>query len=82
MQISFAIGAGWLGARIVMGVGRDLRSAVFARVQGFSLHEMRGISATSLITRTTNDVQQVQTFLVMVLTMIVAAPITGIGGWL
>ncbi len=80
VQISFAIGAAWLGARIAMGVGHDLRSAVFARVQGFSLHEMRGFGASSLITRTTNDVQQVQTFLVMVLTMIVAAPITGIGG--
>ncbi len=80
VQISFAIGAAWLGARIAMGVGHDLRLAVFARVQGFSLHEMRGFGASSLITRTTNDVQQVQTFLVMVLTMIVAAPITGIGG--
>ena len=80
VQISFAIAAAWLGARIAMGVGRDLRSAVFARVQGFSLHEMRGFGAPSLITRTTNDVQQVQTFLVMVLTMIVSAPITGIGG--
>ena len=80
VQIAFAIGAAWLGARIAMGVGRDLRAAVFARVQAFSLHEMRGFGAASLITRTTNDVQQVQTFLVMVLTMIVAAPITGIGG--
>ncbi|MEO7107602.1 MAG: ABC transporter ATP-binding protein [Rhodoferax sp.] len=80
VQIAFAIGAAWLGARIAMGVGRDLRSAVFARVQAFSLHEMLGFGAPSLITRTTNDVQQVQTFLVMVLTMIVAAPITGIGG--
>lgn len=80
VQISFAIGAAWLGARIAMGVGRDLRSAVFARVQAFSLHEMRSIGTPSLITRTTNDVQQIQVFLVMVLTMIVAAPITGIGG--
>lgn len=80
VQILFAISAAWLGARIAMGVGRDLRSAVFARVQAFSLHEMRGFGAPSLITRTTNDVQQIQTFLVMVLTMIVAAPITGIGG--
>lgn len=80
VQILFAIGAAWLGARIAMGIGRDLRAGVFARVQQFSLHEMRRFGAPSLITRTTNDVQQVQTFLVMVLTMIVTAPIMGIGG--
>ncbi|MFG1394789.1 ABC transporter ATP-binding protein [Xanthobacter agilis] len=80
VQIAFAVGAAWFGARIAMGVGRDLRSAVFARVQIFSLHEMRRFGAPSLITRTTNDVQQVQAFLVMALTMIISAPITGIGG--
>ncbi|MFZ2871899.1 ABC transporter ATP-binding protein [Zavarzinia sp.] len=79
-QILFSVAAAWLGARIAMGFGRDLRSAVFARVQLFSLHEMRRFGTPSLITRSTNDVLQVQTFLVMVLTTIVTAPIMGIGG--
>jgi ATP-binding cassette subfamily B multidrug efflux pump len=80
VQILFSAVAVWLGARIAMGIGRDLRSAIFAHVQGYSLHEMRRFGAPSLITRTTNDVQQIQAFLVMVLTMIVTAPIMGIGG--
>lgn len=79
-QLLFSIAVAWLGARVAMGIGRDLRAAVFARVQDFSLHEMRRFGAPSLITRSTNDVLQVQTFLVMVLTMIVAAPIMGFGG--
>lgn len=79
-QILFSVAAAWLGARVAMGFGRDLRSAVFARVQVFSLHEMRRFGTPSLITRSTNDVLQVQTFLVMVLTTIVTAPIMGIGG--
>ncbi len=79
-QILFSVGTAWLGARIAMGIGRDLRSAVFARVQAFSLTEVRRFGAPTLITRSTNDVQQLQTVLVMVLTMVMTAPIMGIGG--
>lgn len=79
-QILFSIGTAWLGARIAMGIGRDLRSAVFARVQLFSLTEVRRFGASTLITRSTNDVQQLQTVLVVVLTIVMAAPIMAIGG--
>lgn len=80
IQVFFSIGAAWLGARVAIGIGADLRSAVFARIQTFSMHELSRFGTPSLITRTTNDVQQVQNFFVMVLTMIVTAPIMGIGG--
>ncbi len=80
VQILFSVTAAWIGAQIAMGFGRDLRSAVFARVQDFSLHEMRRFGTASLITRSTNDVLQVQSFLVMVLTTVTTAPIMGIGG--
>lgn len=79
VQIVFAAGTAWLGARIAIGFGRDLRSAVFARVQDFSLTELRAFGTPSLITRTTNDVQQLQAMLVMLLTMVIMAPIMGIG---
>lgn len=79
VQIVFAAGTAWLGARIAIGFGRDLRSAVFERVQDFSLTELRAFGTPSLITRTTNDVQQLQAMLVMLLTMVIMAPIMGIG---
>jgi ATP-binding cassette subfamily B protein len=61
-------------------VGRDLRSAVFGRVQKFSAREMNQLGTASLITRNTNDVQQIQLFLQIALTMLVLAPITAVGG--
>lgn len=79
VQLAFSAAAAWLGARVALGVGRDLRWAVFAHVQDFSLAEMNRFGAPSLITRTTNDVQQIQVTLLMVLTMILIAPIMGIG---
>jgi len=79
-QILFSIGTAWLGARVAIGIGRDLRSAVYARVQLFSLKEVRRFGTSTLITRTTNDVQQLQTVLVMVLTIVMTAPIMAIGG--
>lgn len=79
-QILFSIGTAWLGARIAIGIGRDLRSAVYARVQLLSLKEVRRFGTSTLITRTTNDVQQLQTVLVMVLTIVMTAPIMAIGG--
>ncbi|WP_405618318.1 ABC transporter ATP-binding protein [Streptomyces sp. NBC_01508] len=80
LQITAAGAAVYVGARVAMGVGRDLRSAVFSRVQDFSAREMSHFGTASLITRTTNDVQQVQTLTVLALTVLVAAPLTWMGG--
>lgn len=80
LQIGAAGAAVYVGARVAMGVGRDLRSAVFARVQDFSVREMSHFGTASLITRTTNDVQQVQTLAILALTVLVAAPLTCVGG--
>jgi ATP-binding cassette, subfamily B, multidrug efflux pump len=75
-----AIVAVYFASRTSMGVGRDLRAAVFERVQGFSVREMNRFGTPSLITRNTNDVQQLQLFVQLALTIMVIAPITGIGG--
>ena len=69
----------FLAARVAMAFGRDLRSAVFVAVEGFSARELSKFGAPSLITRNTNDVQQVQLVLFMGFTMMIGAPITGIG---
>jgi ATP-binding cassette subfamily B protein len=79
-QIACAITAVYFGARVAMGLGRDLRSAVFRRVGEFSEREVTRFGAPSLITRTTNDVQQVQMLVLMTCTMLVSAPILAIGG--
>ncbi|MBM7784601.1 ABC transporter ATP-binding protein [Tenggerimyces flavus] len=80
VQIVCLVGAVYFGARTAMGVGRDLRGAVFARVQEFSTREVGRFGAPSLITRTTNDVQQVQMLTLMAFTLMVSAPIMGVGG--
>jgi ATP-binding cassette subfamily B protein len=80
VQVVFAVAAAWLGARLALGYGRDLRAQVFVHVQGFSLHEVNRFGTPSLITRTTNDVLQLQAGLLMVLTMIVSAPLMATGG--
>ncbi len=80
VQIVCLVGAVYFGARTAMGVGRDLRGAVFARVQAFSTREVGRFGAPSLITRTTNDVQQVQMLTLMAFTLMVSAPIMGVGG--
>ncbi|WP_447925484.1 ABC transporter ATP-binding protein [Georgenia muralis] len=80
VQVSCAIGAVYLGARTAMAAGRDLRAAVFGRVQRFSVAEMGRFGAPSLITRTTNDVQQVQIVTVLTFTIMVMAPIMMVGG--
>lgn len=69
----------YLSAKVAMAFGRDLRGGVFNAVETFSARELNQFGAPSLITRNTNDVQQVQMVLFMGLTMMVAAPITGIG---
>ncbi len=68
------------GSKTAMSFGRDVRHSVFRRVQDFSLAEMNRFGAPSLITRTTNDVQQVQMVVVMGLNIMVLAPFMGIGG--
>ncbi|GHC70119.1 multidrug ABC transporter ATP-binding protein [Streptomyces cinnamoneus] len=80
LQVLCAVGAVYYGARTAMAVGRDLRGAVFDRVQSFSSREMGHFGAPSLITRTTNDVQQVQMLTLMTFTLMVSAPIMCVGG--
>ncbi|MFF3604647.1 ABC transporter ATP-binding protein [Streptomyces sp. NPDC002463] len=80
LQAAAAAAATYTGAKAAMGVARDLRSEVFRRVQDFSARERGRFGAASLITRTTNDVQQIQTFTVLVLTMLAAAPLLCAGG--
>ena len=75
-----AIAGVYGGARIAMGFGRDLRSAIFAKVETFSQVEVNHFGPASLITRNTNDVQQVQTVVFMALTVIISAPILIVGG--
>lgn len=80
LQVVCNVVAVYIGSRVAMAVGRDLRAAVFGKVQSFGSREMASFGPPTLITRNTNDVQQVQLLLFMGLTMMVAAPITGIGG--
>ena len=75
-----AIVAVWFSSRASMGLGRDVRRAVFARVQEFSAREMNRFGTPSLITRNTNDVQQVQLFVQLALSILVTAPIMLVGG--
>jgi ATP-binding cassette subfamily B protein len=75
-----AVVATYFASRTSMGVGRDLRAIVFGRVMRFSAREMNSFGTASLITRNTNDVQQIQIFLQMALTLMVAAPIMMVGG--
>ncbi|MFN8126157.1 MAG: ABC transporter ATP-binding protein [Candidatus Nanopelagicales bacterium] len=70
----------YYSARTAMRFGRDVRGALFRSVEGFSLREMNDFGAPSLITRTTNDVQQVQMFVLLGLTMMISAPLTALGG--
>ena len=80
IQIVFAVIAVYFGARMAMGFGRDVRHNLFHQVTGYSAREVNQFGPSSLITRITNDVQQVQMLVVMGATMLVAAPLTMIGG--
>ncbi|MCE3294160.1 MAG: multidrug transporter ATP-binding protein [Arthrobacter sp.] len=80
LQIACAVTAVYFGAKAAMGMGRDLREAVFTRVGEFSEQEVTRFGAPSLITRSTNDVQQVQQLVLMSATLMVAAPMLSIGG--
>jgi len=76
----FSIVGSYYTALTAMGFGRDVRAALFRRVQSFSLRELNEFGAPSLITRNTNDVQQVQIFVVMAMLLMISAPITMVGG--
>lgn len=80
LQVVCAIGAVFFGSRASMGFGRDLRGAVFTHVLGFSAVETARFGAPTLLTRTTNDVQQIQLLVQMTSTMLITAPIMGVGG--
>jgi ATP-binding cassette subfamily B protein len=80
IQILFNITAVWFGSKAAMSFGRDVRGGLFHRVTDFSAREVSIFGAPSLITRITNDVQQVQMLVVMSCTMVAAAPITIVGG--
>ncbi|MGB2568218.1 ABC transporter ATP-binding protein [Micromonospora citrea] len=80
VQIVCSVAAVYLGARTAMAFGRDVRSDVFEQVNRFSAREVARFGAPSLITRNTNDVQQVQMLVLMSCTMLVAAPIMSVGG--
>ena len=71
---------GFLASRVGASAGRDLRGRVFHKVVGFSNHEFNQFSTASLITRSTNDIQQIQMLIVMLLRMVLYAPILAIGG--
>ncbi len=80
LQIACAITAVYFGAKVAMSLGRDLRNGIFRTVSDFSEREVAQFGAPSLITRTTNDVQQVQMVTLMSLTLFVSAPMLAIGG--
>jgi ATP-binding cassette subfamily B protein len=80
VQVACSIAAVYFGARVAMAYGRDLRAAIFHRVGTFSAHEVGTFGAPSLLTRSTNDVQQIQMLVLMGATMLVATPIMAIGG--
>ena len=75
-----AVAVGFIASRVSAAIGRDLRRDVFRTVVGYSNAEIEKFSTASLITRTTNDIQQVQFVCVILLRMVAYAPILGIGG--
>ncbi|AMW32236.1 ATP-binding cassette, subfamily B [Fervidobacterium changbaicum] len=80
VSVLAAVVASYTSSIVSMGIGRDLRNSVFEKVSSFSLEEMNKFSTSSLITRTTNDVVQIQQATVMILRMVVMAPIMAVGG--
>ncbi len=80
LSVACTIAVGFIAARVSSGIGRDLRQAVFEKVENFSSAEYDTFSTASLITRTTNDVTQVQMVTMMMVRMVIYAPIMGVGG--
>lgn len=79
-QVTFSVAAVYFGSKVAMGFGRDVRRQLFHQVNNFSTREVAVFGAPSLITRITNDVQQVQMLVLMTCTLILGAPFTAIGG--
>lgn len=79
-QVTFSVAAVYIGSKVAMGFGRDVRRHLFHQVNSFSAREVAHFGAPSLITRITNDVQQVQMLVLMTCTLILGAPFTAIGG--
>jgi ATP-binding cassette subfamily B protein len=79
-QVVFSVAAVYVGSKVAMGFGRDVRKRLFHQVNTFSSREVAQFGAPSLITRITNDVQQVQMLVLMTCTLILGAPFTAIGG--
>jgi ATP-binding cassette subfamily B protein len=80
VQAGAAIAAGYLGAMVAMKLGHQLRAELFGKIQALSSQEVAAFGTQSLVTRATNDTQQIQSFAVLVFTMLVAAPVMGVGG--
>ena len=80
LSMAATVTVGFIGARVAANLGKNLRSKVFSKVIGFSNAELDKFSTASLITRSTNDIQQIQTLMVMLLRVVFYAPILGIGG--
>lgn len=80
MILVAAIGVGFLASKVGASVGRDLRGKIYKKVMGFSNAEMNRFSTASLITRSTNDIQQIQMVTAVMLRLLLYAPIIGIGG--
>lgn len=79
-QVTFSVAAVYIGSKVAMSFGRDVRKQLFHQVNSFSSREVAQFGAPSLITRITNDVQQVQMLVLMTCTLILGAPFTAIGG--
>lgn len=77
--VLFAISSGFLASKISTGVAKDIRKKVFEKVESFSISEFNDFSTASLITRSTNDIQQIQTVVFMSLRLMLIAPLTAIG---
>ncbi|MET3206085.1 ABC transporter ATP-binding protein [Arthrobacter sp. UYEF13] len=80
VQAAAAIGAGYIGAVVAMKIGHQLRAEVFSRIQSLSSQEVAAFGTQSLVTRASNDTQQIQSFTVLVFTTLVAAPVMAAGG--
>ena len=80
LQVAFSVIGVYFGSKVAMGFGRDVRKSLFHQVNDFSAREVAQFGAPSLITRITNDVQQVQMLVLMTCTLLLSAPFTSIGG--
>lgn len=80
LSIACAIVASWISAKVAGGFGQNLRNAVFTKVSGFSLHEFDQFGSSTLITRATNDITQVQMMTIVIARMLIMAPMLAVGG--